>query len=286
MMHTIPASPMPGDVAPSNSSSSIQPPINNNNNNSNVSYLQIGNQVDIASRTYPGINKPGGHATITFIHYNATGAPNKIDVRYVLGGREKDVELTYVSEHVELERTGRERRSRGADGGGDRGRRGGSLSKDEDEVVKQAPVSKQSLSEAKKEKGDAATSNKENAENHGSTTGSKKSGAAKKKGASGGKKNTTERNKNSSNQGSGTKRKRAALAPIANDGNTTGEAKKQKKTNATRRKVVENVEFAVQGGGSSGDGNSDENWILIQVTCYFLWIGFRKFILCSFQCQS
>jgi len=84
--------------------------------------LKIGQQVDIESRTWPGINKPGGHATITKLHYETTdgtsdgnggaagGAPTKIDVKYVLGGTEKQIEITYVKPHVELVRGGRSRR--------------------------------------------------------------------------------------------------------------------------------------------------------------------------------
>ena len=77
--------------------------------------LKVGQQVDIESRTWPGINKPGGHATITKLHYDTSttatgGVPTKIDVKYVLGGSEKQIELTYVKPHVELVRGGRSRR--------------------------------------------------------------------------------------------------------------------------------------------------------------------------------
>jgi hypothetical protein len=68
--------------------------------------LSIGLDVQITSRTWPGINKPGGHATITAIHPCHT----RVDVKYVLGGREKNVELIYVRPYVELDRGGRERR--------------------------------------------------------------------------------------------------------------------------------------------------------------------------------
>ena len=82
--------------------------------------LTVGKQVDIESRTWAGINKPGGHATITKIHTNeaessASGSSScvitKVDVKYVLGGIEKDVELTYIKAHVELPRGGRRRRN-------------------------------------------------------------------------------------------------------------------------------------------------------------------------------
>jgi hypothetical protein len=68
--------------------------------------LSIGLDVQITSRTWPGINKPGGHATITAIQPCHT----RVDVKYVLGGREKNVELIYVRPYVELDRRGRERR--------------------------------------------------------------------------------------------------------------------------------------------------------------------------------
>ena len=72
--------------------------------------LTLDMEVDVDSRTWPGINKPGGHAKITKIHYDGNVA-TKVDVKYVLGGRELAVELTYVKAHVELERKGRSRRS-------------------------------------------------------------------------------------------------------------------------------------------------------------------------------
>jgi hypothetical protein len=68
--------------------------------------LSIGLDVQITSRTWPGINKPGGHATITAI----LPCHSRVDVKYVLGGREKNVELIYVRPYVELDRRGRERR--------------------------------------------------------------------------------------------------------------------------------------------------------------------------------
>lgn len=65
--------------------------------------LTIGQLVEVSSRTYPGINKPGGRGTITKIHYG----DNKVDVKYVLGGYENFVELAYVQIAVELERRSR-----------------------------------------------------------------------------------------------------------------------------------------------------------------------------------
>mmetsp|Transcript_27276 Transcript_27276/g.58401 ORF Transcript_27276/g.58401 Transcript_27276/m.58401 type:complete len:594 (-) Transcript_27276:674-2455(-) len=73
--------------------------------------LTVNMEVDVESRTWAGINKPGGHATVVKIHVDDNNVANKVDVRYVLGGRELEVELTYVKMHVELERRGRSRRS-------------------------------------------------------------------------------------------------------------------------------------------------------------------------------
>ena len=74
--------------------------------------ITTGQEVDIESRTWAGINKPGGHAIITKIHYDASnnGCANMVDVKYVLGGRESNVELTYVKVHVELSRRSRSRK--------------------------------------------------------------------------------------------------------------------------------------------------------------------------------
>ena len=74
--------------------------------------ITTGQEVDIESRTWAGINKPGGHAIITKIHYDASnnGCANMVDVKYVLGGRELNVELTYVKVHVELSRRSRSRK--------------------------------------------------------------------------------------------------------------------------------------------------------------------------------
>lgn len=70
-----------------------------------LSELAIDLDVNITSRTWAGINKPGGHAKITAIH----PCNSRVDVKYVLGGREKNVELIYVRPYVELERSGRDR---------------------------------------------------------------------------------------------------------------------------------------------------------------------------------
>mmetsp|Transcript_21752 Transcript_21752/g.52594 ORF Transcript_21752/g.52594 Transcript_21752/m.52594 type:complete len:641 (-) Transcript_21752:438-2360(-) len=74
--------------------------------------LTLGQLVQIESRTWAGINKPGGRARVAKIHLDADGVPAGVDVAYVMGGREAGVELTYVrNPPSELERGGRSRRS-------------------------------------------------------------------------------------------------------------------------------------------------------------------------------
>jgi len=105
-----------------------------------LSDLAIGLDVTITSRTWTGINKPGGHAKITAID----ASTDRIDVKYVLGGREKNLELMYVRPYVELERGSRGRKrdvkmnvdTLGGCGGSaqkKKKRRGGSNSDDDEE---------------------------------------------------------------------------------------------------------------------------------------------------------
>jgi len=73
--------------------------------------LSIGQLVHIEARTWSFINKPGGTAKITHIHYDdATRVPRSVDVVYSLGGRETNLELTYVKMYVEISRNSRSRR--------------------------------------------------------------------------------------------------------------------------------------------------------------------------------
>ena len=53
--------------------------------------FSVGDQVEVESRTWPGINKPGGHGRVMKLNDDGT-----INVKYVLGGSEKRVELKYV----------------------------------------------------------------------------------------------------------------------------------------------------------------------------------------------
>ena len=51
--------------------------------------------VNVQSRTWPGINKPGGVARVTKVHEG--GNSIKYDVSYVLGGREKQVDEAFIT---------------------------------------------------------------------------------------------------------------------------------------------------------------------------------------------
>jgi len=55
--------------------------------------FKVGNIVRVASRTWPGINKPGGVGKVTKID----DVEKKINVKYVLGGNERNVDWKYVS---------------------------------------------------------------------------------------------------------------------------------------------------------------------------------------------
>jgi hypothetical protein len=77
--------------------------------------LSIGQLVNIEARTWANINKPGGTAQITHIHYDDDSAnpyrtAKAVDVIYSLGGRESNLELTYVKMYVEVARNARSRR--------------------------------------------------------------------------------------------------------------------------------------------------------------------------------
>ena len=54
-----------------------------------------GSIVVVEARTWPGINKPGGTARVTKVHNG--GNSTKYDVAYVLGGREKQVDESFVT---------------------------------------------------------------------------------------------------------------------------------------------------------------------------------------------
>jgi hypothetical protein len=57
----------------------------------------VGTIVDIESRTWPGVNKPGGVARITALNGDGT-----FNVAYVLGGKETNIEAAYISKACQL----------------------------------------------------------------------------------------------------------------------------------------------------------------------------------------
>ena len=66
-----------------------------NCNQSSRIRFDIGTLVNVDSRTWPGINKPGGVGRVTA--FCARYA--KVDVNYSLGGREKDIDISFVQKH-------------------------------------------------------------------------------------------------------------------------------------------------------------------------------------------
>ena len=81
-------------------------------NDNIMSSFTVGEQVNVEARTWPGINKPGGVGKVVKIHTEGPGIVVAVDVRYILGGTEKEVELQYVQKHEELNRGGRSRSRR------------------------------------------------------------------------------------------------------------------------------------------------------------------------------
>lgn len=57
--------------------------------------FSIGTLVNVESRTWPGINKPGGVGRVTACNMQ----DSTLDVKYVLGGEEKGIEVEFVREH-------------------------------------------------------------------------------------------------------------------------------------------------------------------------------------------
>ncbi|KAG7346418.1 hypothetical protein IV203_005486 [Nitzschia inconspicua] len=74
----------------------------------------VGQTVQVQSRTWAGINKPGGCAKITKVHYTVDGNYIEgLDVKYLVGGGcEKHLDPAIVSPFEMLERGGRKRRGR------------------------------------------------------------------------------------------------------------------------------------------------------------------------------
>jgi hypothetical protein len=57
----------------------------------------VGDVVRVQARTWPGINKHGGVGKITRVHTSPDGVSVKYNVKYVMGGGEKNLEEVFVS---------------------------------------------------------------------------------------------------------------------------------------------------------------------------------------------
>jgi hypothetical protein len=76
---------------------------NPESNDRSAAVLQLGNVVQVQSRTWPGVNKPGGVAKITKVHDESGCSPPLYDVQYVVDRRkEKRVDAIYLELHDEM----------------------------------------------------------------------------------------------------------------------------------------------------------------------------------------
>ena len=91
-----PASPSP---SPSRSRSAASPAARSTPSSESAA-VSVGDLVDVESRTWPGINKPGGVGRVLAIHRHGSLATG-FDVKYVLGGTEGDVGARHVRRHVD-----------------------------------------------------------------------------------------------------------------------------------------------------------------------------------------
>jgi len=95
--------------------------------------FDIGSVVRVQARTWPGVNKQGGVGRVTRVH-ELPGGSVAYDVAYVLGGKEKKVDDTFVSlQENEFETTVVEKPERGSS----RGRKSHRIAKLEDEIPPQ-----------------------------------------------------------------------------------------------------------------------------------------------------
>ncbi len=93
------------------------PTTKNDQDNEKIELITVGRLVEVASRTWPGINKPGGVARVVQVHFdhdsndeNQTQAnarqPTHVNVRYMVGSsREKRVPIEYVKLAPQYEST-------------------------------------------------------------------------------------------------------------------------------------------------------------------------------------
>jgi len=81
----------------SNSSKNADPSSeeDSSENIANNQDIQIGSTVNVQSRMWAGINKPGGVARITKCNSNGS-----FNCKYVLGGTEKNIDAEYVDVHI------------------------------------------------------------------------------------------------------------------------------------------------------------------------------------------
>lgn len=67
----------------------------------------------MAPRTWPGINKPGGHGKIININYSSLGVVDTLDVKYTLNKTiDTNLDTELVKPHIELSRGRRSRKGR------------------------------------------------------------------------------------------------------------------------------------------------------------------------------
>ena len=69
--------------------------------------FRIKQTVHVKSRTYPGINKPGGVGRVTKINADGT-----VNVKYILGGSERNLTLDLVTAHDTNAKHVREKKKR------------------------------------------------------------------------------------------------------------------------------------------------------------------------------
>ena len=111
---------------------------------------KVGDLVNVVSRTWPGINKPGGVGKVTKVHIDDDVLA--VDVDYVLGGSDKAVELEFVKEQTfEEENHGRPSR-----------RRRSTAAAKEEKAVVPVPVSPLKKTKGKKKKALKDASSKAN----------------------------------------------------------------------------------------------------------------------------
>jgi len=67
-----------------------------------MTIFTVGALVNVQSRTWAGINKPGGVGAVCGVHCQDDGEDEKYDIKYVLGGQEKGVSLEFIGPYEDL----------------------------------------------------------------------------------------------------------------------------------------------------------------------------------------